>query len=103
MKSYPDKLEDFIKEVTDFILQKVTNILSDKNRYIKFDEEITITEGIIMGLSIDKNGEISIIINDEEIGEISFISMDFLSIDELTIIADELQGSRICLESLDSI
>ena len=55
-----------------------------------------------MGISIDKDNEISIVF-EEEMGETNFISIDFLSVDDLVFIADELQGSRISLELLDSI
>ena len=102
MKNFPERLEDFNKEVTEFIKQKTLNILTNKDMYIKFDEEFNITEGIVLGISIDKDNEISIVF-EEEMGETNFISIDFLSVDDLVFIADELQGSRISLELLDSI
>jgi hypothetical protein len=102
MKSYQEQLEDFTKEVSAFITQKVLNILPDKERYIKFDTELAIAEGKVLGLTSKGDGKIQIVLLDEVVDEIAMIEMDFLAITELTDIADMLQ-TGISLDLIDNL
>lgn len=102
MKSYPERLEDFTKEVNDFITQKVLNIIPNKEKYIKFGEEFNITEGKVLGLARKGDGKVQIVLLDEVVDEIAMIDMEFLAVTELTDIADILQRN-ISLDSIDSI
>jgi hypothetical protein len=103
IESFTEKFEILNREVNTFIKSKVFDMLKDENHFIKFENEFPVDMGSVLGLIIEKDGSINFVLLDTEVDEISFVSIDFLSTEELTFLADELQLGRISLDSIDNI
>jgi hypothetical protein len=103
MKNFTERLDSLHEEARIFIEQTVSNKITDINKFIKFEQDLYIEEGTVLGISKNKDEEISIVLLNDEVGEISFINLEFMRIDETITIAEELDSGIISIDSLDSI
>ena len=101
--NFTERLDNLQEEAEIFIRQKVNTMLNDINYYIKFGQDLFIEEGIALGITKNKDEEISVVLLDEDVDEIAFINIEFLRIEEIITLAEELQSGVISIDSLDSI
>ena len=87
--SYIEKLDKFAIEVKDFIITTINKLNVSDEDGVAFNETTEIQEGVLIGLC-GKEGNISAMVFNEDDGEVGFIDYEFLSIEELVFIADNL-------------